>query len=118
MAICFPSAWPPPSLIKSPSSASFPLIIKCHAATPSACCISPPLALSLPENPNAPPPPPSLTCDLQCPHFESCSSCTKEFNLRRPFILAQQNILVFSKKFLHLAPSGCGLALSGCGIVV
>ncbi|KAM7490622.1 hypothetical protein LguiA_033543 [Lonicera macranthoides] len=67
------ASWLPPSLIKSPSSTSFPLIIKCHAATPSAFRISPPSALSLPENPNATPPPPSLTCALQCPHFESQS---------------------------------------------
>ncbi|KAM7477890.1 hypothetical protein LguiA_026103 [Lonicera macranthoides] len=72
MALYFPSAWPPPSLIKSRSSASFPFIIKCHAATPSAFRISPAPALSLPKNPNATPPPhPSLTCTLQCPHFES-----------------------------------------------
>ncbi|KAM7506503.1 hypothetical protein LguiA_016956 [Lonicera macranthoides] len=98
MALCFPSAWPPPSLIKSPSSASFPLIIKCHAATPSAFRISPPPALSLPENPNATPPPlPSLTCALQCPHFESCSGCTQEFNLHRPLILDQ--VTSFFNKF-------------------
>ncbi|KAM7473121.1 hypothetical protein LguiB_020364 [Lonicera macranthoides] len=112
MSLCFPPAWPPPSPIKSPSSTSFPLIIKCHAATPSVFRISPPSALSLPENPNAtpPPPPPSLTCTLQCPHFESCAGCTKEFNLHRPLILAQHLLIVV----YHLsAPTGCGLAPSG-----
>ncbi|GMP83682.1 hypothetical protein CsSME_00037508 [Camellia sinensis var. sinensis] len=44
--------------------------------------------------PPAPPPPnpnptalPSLTCALQCPHFQSCSGCTQEYNLNRPIIL-------------------------------
>ncbi|KAI8024816.1 putative RNA methyltransferase pc1998 [Camellia lanceoleosa] len=44
--------------------------------------------------PPAPPPPnpnptalPSLTCALQCPHFQSCSGCTQEYNLHRPIIL-------------------------------
>ncbi|KAM7489928.1 hypothetical protein LguiB_027412 [Lonicera macranthoides] len=114
------TTWPPPSLIKSPSSTSFPLIIKCHAATPSAFRISPSSALSLPENPNAtppPPPPPSLTCAFQCPHFESCSGCTKEFNLHRPLILAQvtsffNKVGIFDFKF-DSSPSGYGLAPSG-----
>ncbi|XP_028051966.1 uncharacterized protein LOC114256493 isoform X1 [Camellia sinensis] len=44
--------------------------------------------------PPAPPPPnpnptalPSLTCALQCPHFQSCSGCTQEYDLHRPIIL-------------------------------
>ncbi|KAL5797175.1 hypothetical protein ACOSQ2_001995 [Xanthoceras sorbifolium] len=32
---------------------------------------------------------PSLTCALQCPHFQSCSGCTHEFNLHRPIIVEE-----------------------------
>ncbi|KAF6150043.1 hypothetical protein GIB67_002825 [Kingdonia uniflora] len=35
----------------------------------------------------SPSPPPSLTCALQCQHFQSCSGCTHEMNLHRPIIL-------------------------------
>ncbi|KAM7504240.1 hypothetical protein LguiB_003144 [Lonicera macranthoides] len=114
MALCFPSAWPSQSLIKSRSSASFPLIIKCHVATPSAFHISPPSALSLPKNPNTTPPLPSLTCALQCPHFESCFGFTQEFNLHRPLILTRSPPSSTNLAFLIsnltlincLAPSG------------
>ncbi|TXG54859.1 hypothetical protein EZV62_020115 [Acer yangbiense] len=30
---------------------------------------------------------PSLSCSLQCSHFQSCSGCTHEFNLHRPVIV-------------------------------
>ncbi|KAM7277559.1 hypothetical protein ACFE04_004693 [Oxalis oulophora] len=30
---------------------------------------------------------PLLACALSCPHFESCSGCTHEFNLQRPIIV-------------------------------
>ncbi|KAI9178480.1 hypothetical protein LWI28_027096 [Acer negundo] len=29
----------------------------------------------------------SLSCSLQCSHFQSCSGCTHEFNLHRPIIV-------------------------------
>ncbi|EOY02772.1 S-adenosyl-L-methionine-dependent methyltransferases superfamily protein [Theobroma cacao] len=32
---------------------------------------------------------PSPTCALQCPHFETCSGCTHEFNLHRPIIVEE-----------------------------
>ncbi|KAL1314652.1 uncharacterized protein LOC107605026 isoform X1 [Arachis ipaensis] len=73
---------------------SFPLFT-CHASSTTAAAARP---LSLP-----PPPPPlpqlssspptsstpqsPLTCALHCPHFQSCSGCTHEFNLHRPDIL-------------------------------
>ncbi|GFY87322.1 S-adenosyl-L-methionine-dependent methyltransferases superfamily protein [Actinidia rufa] len=73
--------------LSAPSSAS--IIITCHA-TPSAVrappAPPPPPLLSLPPNPK-PTPLPSLTCALQCPHFQSCSGCTQEYNLQRPIIL-------------------------------
>ncbi|XP_010554104.1 PREDICTED: uncharacterized protein LOC104823976 [Tarenaya hassleriana] len=60
-------------------------IITCHASSPVVPEVAPP-----------PPPPPSssasisnlsLSCALQCPHFQSCSGCTHEFNLHRPVIV-------------------------------
>ncbi|XP_044466628.1 uncharacterized RNA methyltransferase pc1998 [Mangifera indica] len=62
-------------------------LISCHLSTdavrtpPSS---SPPP--SLPLNPHATALP-SLTCALQCPHFQSCSGCSHEFNLHRPPIV-------------------------------
>ncbi|RVW45056.1 putative RNA methyltransferase pc1998 [Vitis vinifera] len=58
------------------------------SAQPSA----PPLPTSFPPSPNPNPnlslsPLPSLTCALQCQHFQSCSGCTQELNLHRPIIL-------------------------------
>ncbi|GFS30803.1 S-adenosyl-L-methionine-dependent methyltransferases superfamily protein [Actinidia rufa] len=75
-----------PWFLSAPPLAS---IITCHA-TPSAVrappATPPPPLLSLPPNPSATPLP-SLTCALQCPHFQSCSGCTQEYNLHRPIIL-------------------------------
>ncbi|PSR87487.1 RNA methyltransferase, RsmD protein [Actinidia chinensis var. chinensis] len=75
-----------PWFLSAPPLAS---IITCHA-TPSAVsappATPPPPLLSLPPNPS-PTPLPSLTCALQCPHFQSCSGCTQEYNLHRPIIL-------------------------------
>ncbi|KAI5651105.1 hypothetical protein M9H77_37110 [Catharanthus roseus] len=46
------------------------------------------LPTSLHQNPNPNSNfPPSLTCALQCSHFESCSGCTHEYNLHRPDIV-------------------------------
>ncbi|CAL5374809.1 unnamed protein product [Camellia sinensis] len=51
-------------------------LISCLAAPPALPPLNPnPIAL------------PSLTCALQCPHFQSCSDCTQEYNLHRPIIL-------------------------------
>ncbi|KAK6928513.1 hypothetical protein RJ641_007104, partial [Dillenia turbinata] len=47
----------------------------------------PPLLTSFSSKPHDGTPPPSLTCALQCQHFQSCSGCTHEFNLHRPIIL-------------------------------
>ncbi|KAH7846361.1 hypothetical protein Vadar_013007 [Vaccinium darrowii] len=70
--------------LSSPPSVS---LTTCQA-TPSAVRAPPspppsPPQLSFPPNPNQTP----LTCALQCPHFQSCSGCTQEFNLHRPTIL-------------------------------
>ncbi|KAL6288238.1 hypothetical protein ACE6H2_012628 [Prunus campanulata] len=82
MPLCFLSVRSPP-----------PPLITCHVspsavrAPPSASAPTPaPAAPSLSLSPNATPPP-SLTCALHCPHFESCSGCTHEFNLHRPVIV-------------------------------
>ncbi|KAF7819439.1 putative RNA methyltransferase pc1998 family [Senna tora] len=68
---------------------SFPLFT-CHAST------------ALSPHPSSPSPPPSsqtlsltpsssvqspLTCALHCPHFQSCSGCTHEFNLHHPIVV-------------------------------
>ncbi|BBH00522.1 S-adenosyl-L-methionine-dependent methyltransferases superfamily protein [Prunus dulcis] len=82
MPLCFLSVRPPP-----------PPLITCHFS-PSA--VRAPPAVSAPAPASAAPshslspnatPPPSLTCALHCPHFESCSGCTHEFNLHRPVIV-------------------------------
>ncbi|XP_059449850.1 uncharacterized protein LOC132180883 [Corylus avellana] len=63
-------------------------LITCHASpgTLRTRLVPPPPPPSLPPNPN-PTPLPSLTCALQCSHFQSCSGCTQELNLHRPTIL-------------------------------
>lgn len=52
----------------------------------------PPLSLSLnpslnPNELNSAAPLASLSCALQCPHFESCSGCTHEFDLHHPTVV-------------------------------
>ncbi|KAF7129259.1 hypothetical protein RHSIM_Rhsim10G0007200 [Rhododendron simsii] len=73
--------------LSAPPAAS---LTTCHA-TPAAVrpppAPPPPQQLSFPPNANPTSPLPSLTCALQCPHFQSCSGCTQEFNLHRPIIL-------------------------------
>ncbi|KAG2714846.1 hypothetical protein I3760_03G047400 [Carya illinoinensis] len=71
-------------------------IITCHVSPgavrtrrlppPSSSPPQPPP--SLPQNPNQTALP-SLTCTLQCPHFQSCSGCTHELNLHRPVIVEE-----------------------------
>ncbi|XP_074317155.1 uncharacterized protein LOC141653330 [Silene latifolia] len=39
------------------------------------------------NNLNSTPLPPSLSCALQCPHFQSCSGCTHEYDLHRPSVV-------------------------------
>ncbi|XP_061368101.1 uncharacterized protein LOC133311100 isoform X1 [Gastrolobium bilobum] len=71
---------------------SFPLFT-CHATTNTAAAAaarplpSPPQISSSPSLTSSTQQPPPLTCALHCPHFQSCSGCTHEFNLHRPVIL-------------------------------
>ncbi|KAG6789986.1 hypothetical protein POTOM_006129 [Populus tomentosa] len=101
----FPIRYPfPPSRIPSlhsPSIPQMPLcllpnrllplpscpLITCHAS-PAALCSSPSSPPpTLPNLLNNTTPVPSLSCALQCPHFQSCSGCTHELNLHRPIIV-------------------------------
>ncbi|XP_059669978.1 uncharacterized protein LOC132315655 [Cornus florida] len=77
-------------LLSAPPSVS---VVTCRATPftvrtppPPQLQTQPPPPLPLPPNPNSTPLP-SLTCALQCPHFNSCSGCTHEYNLHRPVIL-------------------------------
>lgn len=76
--------------LSSPPLPSFTLI-KCNAATSPPARLPPPpppppQLLSLSPNPNQTPSP-LLTCALECPHFQSCSGCTHEYNLDHPTIV-------------------------------
>ncbi|KAG6793355.1 hypothetical protein POTOM_002563 [Populus tomentosa] len=101
----FPIRYPfPPSIIPSlhsPSISQMPLcllpnrllplpscpLITCHAS-PAALRSSPSSPPpTLPNLLNNTTPVPSLSCALQCPHFQSCSGCTHELNLHRPIIV-------------------------------
>uniref|UniRef100_A0A7N0UPM0 Methyltransferase small domain-containing protein n=1 Tax=Kalanchoe fedtschenkoi TaxID=63787 RepID=A0A7N0UPM0_KALFE len=42
-------------------------------------------------------PAPSLSCSLQCPHFDSCSGCTHDLNLHHPLIVDEASD--FFKRF-------------------
>ncbi|KAL6960426.1 hypothetical protein U1Q18_038191 [Sarracenia purpurea var. burkii] len=77
MALWFLSAQLSPSLITCQATAS---AVRAPPASPP-----PPPSLSFPLNPN----PTLLPCVLQCPHFQSCSGCTQEYNLHRPLILEE-----------------------------
>ncbi|KAL0395779.1 UNVERIFIED_CONTAM: putative RNA methyltransferase pc1998 [Sesamum calycinum] len=78
----------PPHPRATPSSSTF---FNCHATSPSTLIPlsspspSPP-ALFLPQDPKANPIS-SSSCALHCPHFQSCSGCTHEYNLHHPPIL-------------------------------
>ncbi|XP_068335397.1 uncharacterized protein [Pyrus communis] len=84
MPLCFLSVRPPP-----------PPLITCHVSPtavhpPPSASAPPQVPTALPSlslSPSSTPPPPPLTCALHCPHFESCSGCTHEFNLHRPVIV-------------------------------
>ncbi|XP_030484556.2 uncharacterized protein LOC115701010 [Cannabis sativa] len=93
MVLCLPSARPPSPIISCHVHTS-PTLLRTHNPRPSTshspAPTPPQLPPSLSLNPNSTPPPspsPSLTCALHCPHFESCSGCSHEFNLHRPSIV-------------------------------
>ncbi|XP_027101935.2 uncharacterized protein [Coffea arabica] len=71
-------------------SSSFPLIT-CRTTTTNFASRTPrepPPLTSVCQNPNPGfTAPSSLTCSLQCPHFQSCSGCTHEYNLHHPAIV-------------------------------
>ncbi|XP_075086024.1 uncharacterized protein LOC107825244 [Nicotiana tabacum] len=66
-------------------------IISCQATSNQLCaeCVSAPSSSALSINPNnpIPPPPPSLSCALNCTHFQSCSGCTQDFDLHHPVVI-------------------------------
>ncbi|PON61324.1 RNA methyltransferase [Parasponia andersonii] len=87
MPLWVPSARPPSPLISchASASASPALVRTAHTPRPPPPPPPPPLPpLSVSLNPDSTPP---LTCALHCPHFQSCSGCTHEFNLHRPIIV-------------------------------
>ncbi|GLT33095.1 hypothetical protein SLA2020_077100 [Shorea laevis] len=108
------------SLHQPPSAAQMPLCVL-HASPPSpviSCRVSnpavrslaspPPPPTSLPQNPNASAAP-TLTCALQCPHFQSCSGCTHEFNLHRPAIVEEATAFFKSVGVLDFTFDSCRL---------
>ncbi|XP_050231217.1 uncharacterized protein LOC126680203 [Mercurialis annua] len=69
---------------------SFRPLISCHASTavlPSSAPRLPPPPPNLTTATTTTTSSPALTCALHCPHFQSCSGCTQEFNLHRPIII-------------------------------
>ncbi|KAG5254401.1 RNA methyltransferase pc [Salix suchowensis] len=73
----------PNRLLPLPSSP----LITCHAspaALRSSSSSPPPTLPNLLDSTTSVP---SLSCALQCPHFQSCSGCSHEFNLHRPIIV-------------------------------
>ncbi|KAL8153293.1 hypothetical protein V2J09_011053 [Rumex salicifolius] len=79
---------------------SFP-VVRCRSS-PAVVCVnqSPPPATLLPSLSRPPPEPasishssnptipsPSLSCALQCLHFQSCSGCFHEYNLHHPGVV-------------------------------
>ncbi|KAF1883713.1 hypothetical protein Lal_00012630 [Lupinus albus] len=87
--ICYPV---PPftlSCILQPTSS---LRRQSHSPSPSFSLSTPHATISTTTSTTAllplpSPTEPPLTCALNCPHFQSCSGCTHEFNLHRPIIL-------------------------------
>ncbi|CAK7328293.1 unnamed protein product [Dovyalis caffra] len=61
-------------------------LITCHAS-PAALRTPPSSPSPTLPNLNSTTSVPSLSCALQCPHFQSCSGCTQEQNLHRPNIV-------------------------------
>ncbi|QCD96660.1 hypothetical protein DEO72_LG6g1367 [Vigna unguiculata] len=70
------------SLVSAPPSFS---LFTCRATASTA--LPPPSTTPTPAPASSIPPSPPLTCALHCPHFQTCSGCTHEFNLHRPVIL-------------------------------
>ncbi|KAG7558919.1 S-adenosyl-L-methionine-dependent methyltransferase [Arabidopsis thaliana x Arabidopsis arenosa] len=56
-------------------------IITCRVSPPTSPSVV--TSLPLPSSSSSY----SLACSLQCPHFQSCSGCTQEFNLHRPAVV-------------------------------
>ncbi|WCJ27479.1 23S rRNA (uracil(747)-C(5))-methyltransferase RlmC [Euphorbia peplus] len=76
-----------PSCLLSFRPPSFPLI-SCRSSPTAAA--APPATLSIPSpvlSLNSSAAVPSQSCALECPHFQSCSGCTQEFNLNRPIVI-------------------------------
>ncbi|XP_021888231.1 uncharacterized protein LOC110807416 isoform X2 [Carica papaya] len=65
-------------------------IINCRVSLCAARTLPPPSSLLPPTTAATTITPtnlPSLTCALQCPHFQTCSGCTHEFDLHRPVVV-------------------------------
>ncbi|KAF8378103.1 hypothetical protein HHK36_029439 [Tetracentron sinense] len=73
-----------PLFSAQPSSLIISRLAPCAVRTQPAP--PPPPLPSFPPNPS-PTTVPSLSCALQCQHFQSCSGCTQEWNLHRPIML-------------------------------
>ncbi|KAL2505380.1 S-adenosyl-L-methionine-dependent methyltransferase superfamily protein [Abeliophyllum distichum] len=83
------------SLSARPSPTTSAVMCQAIATTFSVLSVTPPLPLqppllSLPQK-SIPMPLPSSSCALHCPHFQSCSGCTHEYNLHNPAILDEAN---------------------------
>ncbi|CAN4076108.1 unnamed protein product [Withania somnifera] len=68
-------------------------VINCQATTTLSAAA--PSISALPINPS-PIPPPSLSCALNCSHFQSCSGCIQEYDLHRPVVI-DEAITFFNK---------------------
>ncbi|KAH9743525.1 mts domain-containing protein [Citrus sinensis] len=91
------------------------------SARPPSPVITCRVSLGAVRNPPPPAPPsslpldppaanlPSLTCALQCPHFQSCSGCTHEFNLHRPIIVDEATDFFKSIGLLDFTFDSCRL---------
>ncbi|XP_014491245.1 uncharacterized protein LOC106753894 [Vigna radiata var. radiata] len=76
-------------LVSAPPSFS---LFTCRSSASTASTALPPATpIPTPVPAASIPPSPPLTCALHCPHFQSCSGCTHEFNLHRPVILDDAN---------------------------
>ncbi|KAK3183792.1 hypothetical protein Dsin_031078 [Dipteronia sinensis] len=81
----------PPCLLSTRAPS---LLISCSASPGAAVAVAVAVAVRSPPQPPSPSISldstttlPSLSCSLQCSHFQSCSGCTHEFNLHRPVIV-------------------------------
>ncbi|KAH9791996.1 mts domain-containing protein [Citrus sinensis] len=95
-----------------------PCLLSARPPSPVITCR---VSLGAVRNPPPPAPPsslpldppaanlPSLTCALQCPHFQSCSGCTHEFNLHRPIIVDDATDFFKSSGLLDFTFDSCRL---------